>query len=234
MFQLAQAVELLFDRLDSMNGACINRFASWFAYHLSNFQFRWNWDDWSVVLKQEALQPKPKFMAEAMQYMTMLSYHQKVLENIPSTFHRLAPPLWAPKNKFVAKRTIEDLGGGGDDENEAQPMQVDEVPLDDDQMPGAGIAAKVMAALKERASTDQMVDILADIGGEQLRVDVFVTSLLNFSSKSMTHTFAAIARYQPVLKSLNETEQAQVAILNAIAEVWSSHQLVSLDIINKR
>ena len=86
-----------------MNGTCINRFAHWFAYHLSNFQFRWGWDDWSISLKYENLHPKPKFIAETLGYCMRLSYHLKILESIPQNFHKLAPIQPAPKNKFITE-----------------------------------------------------------------------------------------------------------------------------------
>ena len=60
---LALATELLFERLDTMSKTATDRFINWFGHHLSNFQFRWSWDEWADCLSQGTFDKKYFFVA---------------------------------------------------------------------------------------------------------------------------------------------------------------------------
>ena len=88
---LAQSTELLYERIDTMNATCFDRFVSWFAYHLSNFQFRWSWDDWENCLSLEKDHPKAKFVSEVFARCLRLSYHKRVADMVPDCYAPLLP-----------------------------------------------------------------------------------------------------------------------------------------------
>lgn len=98
---LAQATEILFMRIDSMNVSCFDRFVCWFSYHLSNFQFRWSWDDWESCLDLDAEHPKPKFIREVMLKSMRLSYYQRIREILPEQFNGFTPVKPEPDYKYA-------------------------------------------------------------------------------------------------------------------------------------
>jgi len=49
-----------------MAATAFDRFVWWFAYHLSNFQFRWSWEDWDSCLQRDSEHPRPKFIREVL------------------------------------------------------------------------------------------------------------------------------------------------------------------------
>lgn len=100
---LAQATEILFMRIDSMNTSCFDRFVNWFSYHLSNFQFRWSWDDWDSCLLLDAEHPRPKFIQEVLNKCLRLSYHNMVKEMVKESYAPLLPPLPEPNYKYTGE-----------------------------------------------------------------------------------------------------------------------------------
>merc|ERR1711936_665324 len=212
---LAQATELLYERLETMNVACFDRFVSWFSYHLSNFQFRWSWEDWEDALRLDPEQPKPKFIKEVLHRCLRLSYHQRVLDSIPDSFNGFAPDKPEPKYKYE---------GDPENENNMECM----------------IAAKIRNAIMQKCTQEEVQAILKEIPDDEsdqaaaARISIFVQTLLNMGNKSFSHSFAAIAKFHPTLKTINEgSEEAQGITLRSLFELWRTHPQMMVMLVDK-
>ena len=214
---LSHAIELLFERLDSMNVACVDRFATWFAYHLSNFLFQWSWQDWAQYVTQSELQPKPKFIKETLARCLRLSYYEKVLGLIPENFQVLMPEPPLPVNKYL---------------NE-----------DAETLPEYSIVEKLMNAFKDKATPEQVIEVINEIDklpGQRLendfnplKISSFLTVLLSYASKSFTHLFYMIHKYNKVLQYLNTSEESQLCMLTTMFEIWKSHEQLMEVLVTK-
>lgn len=215
---LAQATEILFIRIDTMNTACFDRFVNWFAYHLSNFQFRWSWEDWDSCLQLDSEHPRPKFVREVLLKSLRLSYHQRLKDMMPESFGSLIPAKPEPKFKYAAE------GAGS--------------------LPGTTTAHKLVVSIRAKCKPEEVLHVLKDLPNSQhdddadsrfspLKIDVFVQTLLNLGSKSFSHSFAAISKFHYVFKELAESEEAQICILRNMFELWNDHQQMMCVLIDK-
>jgi len=214
---LAQATELLYERMDSMNVTCFDRFVAWFSYHLSNFQFRWSWEDWEDALRLDPEQPKPKFIKEVLLRCLRLSYHQRVLDSIPDSFAGFAPEKPEAKYKY-------DNPEAPENENNME----------------AQVSAKVRAAIMQKCTQEEVQAVLKEIPDDETdqavgtRISIFVQTLLNMGNKSFSHSFAAIAKFHPTLKAMNEgSEEAQGVTLRGLFELWRTHHQMMVMLVDK-
>lgn len=97
---LAQATEMLFDRIEQMRPVCIERFVCWFSHHLSNFKFQWSWSDWAACAQESCDRPRTRFIAEVLQRLLRFSYFEYVTKIVPADFARLLPKPPGSVNKY--------------------------------------------------------------------------------------------------------------------------------------
>lgn len=218
---LAQATEMLFERINTMNTVCIERFCTWFSYHLSNFQFRWSWEDWSDSLVGDKEMPQAKFIRETLQKCIRLSYHQRIAELVPYTaYEPLLPEKTAPDYKYA--------------------------PEINEHLPGHAVAQKAVDLVKKKCTAAELLHILNELPGtgsveirdkegakNALRINVLVHILLNLGAKSFSHSFAAIAKFHATFKTLADAEDSQIWVLRSLFELWHSHPQMMAVLIDK-
>ncbi|KAJ8714459.1 hypothetical protein PYW07_002684 [Mythimna separata] len=220
---LAQATEILFMRIDTMNIACFDRFVNWFSYHLSNFQYRWSWDDWEACTQMDIDHPKPRFAREVLGKCLRLSYQQRIKDMVPESFAAFVPL----KPEPIYKYSMEGAAA----------------------LPGTEAAHQLVVCVRNKCTPEEALNVLRDLPnplreGEPaaaaqaasynpLKIDVFVQTLLNLGSKSISHSFAAISKFHYVFKILAESEEAQICILRNVWELWQRHPQMVCVLVDK-
>ncbi|XP_068278097.1 nuclear cap-binding protein subunit 1-like isoform X3 [Nyctibius grandis] len=195
-------------------------FINWFSHHLSNFQFRWSWEDWSDCLTQDLEKPKSKFVREVLEKCMRLSYHQRIIDIVPPSFSVLSPASPVCIYKY------------GDESNRS--------------LPGYTVALCLTIAIKNKASNDEIFNILKDVPNPNkdddddegftfnpLKIEVFVQTLLHLSAKSFSHSFSALAKFHEVFKVLAESDEGKLHVLRVVYEVWKNHPQMIAVLVDK-
>ncbi|CAG0913517.1 unnamed protein product [Notodromas monacha] len=214
---LAQATEMLFDRISTMDPDCCERFVSWFAYHLSNYQFRWSWDDWVHVQDLDPLHPKAVFVRESLLKALRLTYHKRIVDLVPKALSAFVPAEFLPHFKYMEPNA------------EALPLY--------------GAFEHLFAAIRQKCSPEEALEVLGKarlhddaVSGVKYtpsQIELFVQTLLYMGAKSFSHSFAGLAKFKDVLKQLAYSEDAQLCILRSLHTLWKDHQQMQGVIINK-
>ena len=218
---LALASDMLYERLEAMNITCTDRFVGWFSHHLSNFQFRWSWDDWSDCLSLDPVMPKPKFIKEVLEKCLRLAYHQRICEMMPPEFEALLPP----NNKIVFSYEV--VPGVDSSEEHKKDIMC---------------AEKIIAAIKSKSTDDELIVMLSTLKSEEIqdpsalalkRLDIFLQSVLYLAQKSFSHSFSALSKFHKVFKWIADGEEGKIACLQILKRVWCNHPQMIVVLVDK-
>ena len=89
---MARSLNRLVAKMD-MNAdlAVINRLASWFAHHLSHYDFKWNWNEWKAIAESNIITTQRVFLRILIYRLLLLSYHEKMESILPDFMLPLLP-----------------------------------------------------------------------------------------------------------------------------------------------
>lgn len=188
--KLLTAVEAMFQDAGIFDPESFDRLTEWFSFHLSNFEYKWNWSDWAVYADSDMVDKFPfraLFCKDVLARCIRLSYYERVLDVVPEEMKFFLPPKPNNGNRSRFDQTIND-----------NLMKV--VTGKDKQ------DAKVV---KERLSVMIPVSGRADDPEDQkkanmLRLSALIRSILQAGCKTLSHFDTVCERYLSLLLEMTE------------------------------
>ncbi|OZC12741.1 MIF4G domain protein [Onchocerca flexuosa] len=205
---IAQAAELFYQRIDTMQLECIDRLIDWFSYHMSNFEYRWSWIDWDDCLDLNDYAPRRYFVKEVIEKCMRFSYHERICDCLPSSFEEITPE--KPSILFLVNQ-------------EEQSVKK--------------LVAEVERAFYNKAEPKKLTEILRGFNQKDsslTTLSIFFAVMLNAAQKSFSHNFAALARYHETLKELSDiNDESSMALLRTLYSVWKHNRQMMVVLITK-
>ncbi|RMX45094.1 hypothetical protein pdam_00014025 [Pocillopora damicornis] len=212
---VAQATELLYERIDTMNTTCVE----------SNFQFKWSWDEWVSATDAGLETPRCVFLNELFERIRRLSYHQFLVENIPEGLHGVLPAVPTPNYRYSDE---EGKLAGQDKAKELIDAIRAKKDVDHLQTILNNIPANATGQEDDNADAP-VIDHTFPV----LRLEVLLQVVFKLGSKSLSHSFSALTRFHKLLKNVIVNEEAQIHCLKILHEFWSSNHQIVVVLVDK-
>lgn len=223
---IAQAVELLFERLPAMNVTCVDRFIDWFAYHLSNFQYRWTWDEWSEYSTSNPDDARARFIIEVLGKCQRSTYQENLISILPEEIKPLIPDATQGFFRYEAAEP--------DEPGQATVRKLIEgIKQKKDTHELLGMLYEIPASEKSYYGTDELVASYIDPNIAALRIECFMLTILRAGLKSITHTYSALTKFHSMFTELITNRSEQMHCLRAVKEFWGRNPLMMLIVIDK-
>ncbi|KAH7122575.1 cap binding protein [Dendryphion nanum] len=214
---LGRAIRAIYKSLDIMDLQLADRFLDWFSHHLSNFEFRWRWGEWTEDVKLSDHAPKKAFIIAAIEKEIRLSFSKRIRHTVPEEMHHLIP-----------ERLDED--------------QSPEFKYDNADTPFAAEGQALLHQLRKKASADDIQETINKIHEKAVEqgiadvlvpsTDAFVTAICRLGAKSLSHVLSSIERGVERLQQIAQTsDAARRQIAASVVQYWKDQPGVAVRII---
>ncbi|KAI3381742.1 hypothetical protein SNEBB_000680 [Seison nebaliae] len=258
---LGKITDLIFEKLNYFNFICVNRFALWFSHHLSNFQYKWNWNEWADVLAAEDVNsPQILFLKETINRCIRLSYYNNIRTFLPEEYYEILPEEPTPiddfydENQELRQHSVVEYNMEISDSLDEYPNKKEEldksmeenVQKKKSKIPSAHRAVynSTVLAIKNKKSVLQIlgeinklssfVKNVNEIELGEVKIKIFGTIMFHLGSRSLSHAYSAINKYRMCFVDLiGEDENKQIQLLNVLFGVWRYHNQMVMILVER-
>ncbi|GAM86800.1 hypothetical protein ANO11243_048200 [Dothideomycetidae sp. 11243] len=215
---LGRAIRFTYRNLGHLDLELSYRFTDWFAHHVSNFEFRWKWVEWTPDVPLSELNPKKAFILAAIEKEIRLSFPKRIADSLPPDFAAL-----------IAKGQYND-----------QP----DFKYANASTPYAQQGEALLTLLRNKSAADEAVqEVSLEISslataqgsdGAVVSADAFVTCICHIGSKSLSHILSSIEKNRNHLLAIgNASEPARRQIISSVMDYWAHHPGQAVNIVDK-
>jgi hypothetical protein len=216
--KLLTAVEKIFRDAGSLDPEVFDRLTEWFAFHLSNFEYKWNWSDWAVYADKDMEDRFPfqaLFCRDVLDRSIRLSYLDRITKLLPPDMGFFLPKPAGNGNPLrfdneLNEQLVKIVAGAG-----KQPPSIVkdrlEVLLPDSSFDGNASEANLA------------------------RLVALIRAILQGSSRTLSHFDTLVERYLSLLSAM--ASMGGIAARKAVAleagAFWSASHLRCLYVLDK-
>lgn len=224
--KLLVAVQSMFQHADEFDPEAFDRLADWFSFHLSNFGYKWNWQEWSVYADADMVDKFPYralFCKDVIARCVRLSYYDRIKNILPAEMRVFLPsePNDGERSRF--ENSINDelmkivTGKGRLTWPEVRERLTHLIP-----------SQQISADDVEQAK-------LAEDDGNLQRLSALIRAILQAGCRTLSHFDIVVERYMDLLRqlSLNGGQPARRLITTEVNCFWSSVHIRRLYVLDK-
>lgn len=214
---LGRAIRFFYRHISDMDRELEYRFMDWFSHHLSNFDFRWKWNEWVEDTTLPDIHPRKSFLNGVLDKEVRLSYAKRIRETLPLELADLIPEGKdedTPKFRFASS----DEPFASDARDLLQLVKKKATPED---------VQPVLDIIKDKAESAGLDPLLTV-------TDVYMLCILVVGSKSLSHVISAVERHKEFLLSAGrQSERARCQITTTVVDYWKNRPGTAVGIVDK-
>lgn len=222
---LLTAVNTMFQEAGDMDPETFDRLAEWFAFHLSNFGYKWNWSDWALYADADMVDKFPYralFCKDVLRRCIRLSYFERMTGIVPTEMSFFFPPRPGGGDRSRFKTDINDelmkIVTGRGKREAAFVIQ--------------RLAELVPAIVPEgREDEKEKVENNANLG----RLAALIRAILQAGCKTLSHFDIVSERYEDLLRemSMKGRHHAKRLVTLEVVTFWKDVHIRKLYVLDK-